>query len=53
MLKRYLWDIIGLAKVWWLGCGIQSTDDEHKIWLNVEDSTGSRSSLGRRLSIAS
>lgn len=31
-LKRYRWDIIGLAEVRWTGFGEVTTDEGHKIW---------------------
>ena len=31
-LKRYQWDIIGLAEVRWTGFGEVTTDEGHKIW---------------------
>ena len=31
-LKRYQWDIVGLAKVRWTGFGEVTTDEGHKIW---------------------
>jgi exonuclease III len=37
-LKRYRWDIIGLAEVRWLGFGETATDEGHKIWYSGEDS---------------
>ena len=31
-LKRYRWDILGLAEVRWTRFGETTTDEEHKIW---------------------
>ena len=35
-LKRYRWDILGLAEVRWTGSG--ATDKGHRIWYCGEDS---------------
>ena len=31
-LKRYQWDIIGLAEMRWTGFGETTSEDGHKIW---------------------
>ena len=31
-LKRYQWDIIGLAEMRWIGFGEKTTDEGHRIW---------------------
>ena len=36
-LKRYKWDIIGLAEVRWTGFGETNTEDGHKIWYSGEE----------------
>ena len=37
-LKRYRWDILGLAEVRWTGFGETTTIEGHKIWYCGEDS---------------
>ena len=37
-LKRYQWDIIGLAEMRWTGFGETVTEDGHKIWYSGTDS---------------
>ena len=36
-LKRYRWDVIGLAEVRWTGLGETTTDEGHKIWYIGEE----------------
>ena len=38
MLKRHLWNILGLAEVRWTEFGETTTDEGHKIWYCGEDS---------------
>ena len=36
-LKRYKWDVLGLAEVRWTGFGETTTDEGHKIWYCGEE----------------
>lgn len=36
-LKRYRWDIVGLAEVRWTGFGETTTDEGHKIWFSGKE----------------
>ena len=36
-LKRYQWDIIGLAEMRWTGFGETTSEDGHKIWYSGDE----------------